>query len=138
MKHVGIGIYPLRFQKLRRRAAIVFAIALLAVVWVAADAPPGPYFNGFETNTAGWFNFSGGTITRVPSGYLSGGYASGVSAATGNYFARLGIDPSPDSCTFGRRARSIYYGPFTNWGGYSSIFPPGGYQTGVDIYLDVA
>ncbi len=23
------------------------------------------------------------------------------------------------------------------WGGYSAIFPPGGYQTGVDIYLDV-
>lgn len=31
----------------------------------------------------------------------------------------------------------IYYGPYTKWGGYSAIFPPGGYQTRVDIYLDV-
>ena len=32
----------------------------------------------------------------------------------------------------------IFEAPFTRWGGYSSIFPPGGYQTRVDIYLDVA
>jgi hypothetical protein len=136
MKHVRIGTDPLRFQKLRRRATTVVAIALFAVVWVAADAPPGPYFNGFETNTAGWFNFSGATITRVPS-FSSSTYANGVVAATGGYYARLGIDPSPDSCTFGGGTAPIYYGPYTNWGGYSSIFPPGGYQTGVDIYLDV-
>jgi hypothetical protein len=111
---------------------VLFTLPALA----AADAPPGPYFNGFETNTAGWFNFSGATVTRVPSGSASS-YANGVSAATGSYYARLGIDPSPDSCTFGGGTAPIYYGPYTNWGGYSSIFPPGGYQTGVDIYLDV-
>jgi hypothetical protein len=103
-----------------------------------ADAPPGPYFNGFETNTAGWFNFSGATIHREPSGYVGSGYASGIASATGNYHARLGIDPSPSSCTFGGGTASIYYGPYTNWGGYSSIFPTGGYTTRVDIYLDVA
>lgn len=32
----------------------------------------------------------------------------------------------------------MHAGPFTNWGGYSSFFPPGGYFTRVDIYLDVA
>jgi hypothetical protein len=31
----------------------------------------------------------------------------------------------------------IYYGPYTNWGGYSAIFPTGGYTTRLDIYLDV-
>ncbi len=100
------------------------------------DAPPGPYFNGFETNTSGWFNNSGATITRVPSGYPSG-YANGISSASGSYHARLGIDPSPDSCVFGGGVASIFYGPYTNWGGYSSIFPTGGYMTRVDIYLDV-
>ncbi len=55
----------------------------------------------------------------------------------GNYYARLGKDPSPDSCTFGGGTASIYYGPYTKWGAYSAIFPPGGYSTGVDIYLDV-
>ncbi len=136
MKNGGIGTGPLGFGKQSRRAAAIVAIAFLAVVWVAADAPPGPYFNGFETNTAGWFNLSGATITRVPSG-SSSTYANGVAAATGSYYARLGIDSSPDSCVFGGGTAPIYYGPYTKWGGYSSIFPPGGYSTGVDIYLDV-
>jgi hypothetical protein len=126
----------MRMQQLTRKAVGLIVVALVAAPWVAADAPPGPYFNGFETDTAGWFNFNGATITRVPSGSPSA-YANGVSAAAGNYYARLGIDPSPDSCTFGGGTAPIYYGPFTRWGGYSSIFPPGGYQTGVDIYLDV-
>jgi hypothetical protein len=121
--------------KLTRRAVAALAVTFLAVAWAVADAPPGPYFNGFEKNTAGWFNL-GGTITRVPSG-SSSTYANGVNAATGSYYARLGIDPSPSSCTYGGGTALIYYGPYTNWGGYSAIFPPGGYSTGVDIYLDV-
>jgi hypothetical protein len=139
MKHVRIGTDPLSFQKLRRRATTVLAIALFAVVWVAADAPPGPYFNGFETNTAGWFPLSGGTITRQPSGYANGGgYADGISSAAGSFHARLGLDPSPSTCASGGGPQPVFTGPNTNWGGYSSIFPPGGYQTGVDVYLDVA
>jgi hypothetical protein len=122
---------------LGRSAAVVFVMAVLAVTWMAADAPPGPYFNGFEQNTSGWFNFSGATISREPSGYLSSGYASGIPSASGNYHARLGKDPSFDTCASGGGPQRIYYGPYTNWGGYSSIFPPGGYQTRVDIYLDV-
>jgi hypothetical protein len=125
----------MRTQKLTKVAVALVAI-FLTVTWVIADAPPGPYFNGFETDTAGWFNNSGATITRVPSGSTST-YANGVAAATGNFYARLGIDPSPDSCTFGGGTASIYYGPYTKWGGYSAIFPMGGYSTGVDIYLDV-
>jgi hypothetical protein len=123
-------------HKLKRRTAATLGAVVLAAAWVAADAPPGPYFNGFETNTAGWFNYSGATVTRVPSGSLST-YANGVAAASGSYYARLGIDPSPSSCVFGGGVAPIDYGPYTNWGGYSAIFPPGGYQTGVDIYLDV-
>src|SRR5687767_2468935 len=138
MKHVGIGTHQLRFQKLTRRTAVVVAIALLAVVWVAADAPPGPYFNGFETNTAGWSPLSGGTISRQPSGYTNGGgYADGISSAAGGYHARLGLDPNPSLCASGGGPQPVFTGPFTNWGGYSSIFPPGGYQTAVDVYLDV-
>src|SRR6185437_4664487 len=116
----------------RRAYAFLIAAALLLALpsAVSADAPPGPYFNGFETNTAGWFNYSGATITRVASG-SSSTYANGVLASTGNYYARLGIDPSPDSCTFGGGTAPIYYGPYTNWGGYSSMFPLGGYSTGV-------
>ena len=82
---------------------------------------------------------SGGTITRRPSGYTNGGgYADGIASADGSYHARLGMDPSPGTCVSGGGPQPIHSGPYTNWGGYSSIFPPGGYQTRVDVYLDVA
>jgi hypothetical protein len=101
-----------------------------------ADAPPGPFFNGFEHNTNGWFdstNGGDGTITRRPSGYSnSGGYADGITSAAGNWHARLigspCFTPPNQDCT----------GPFTRWGGYTATFPAGGYLTQVDIYLDVS
>ena len=43
-------------------------IALLVALGspVLAAAPPAPYFNGFEKNTAGWYAGGGyGTITRT-------------------------------------------------------------------------
>jgi hypothetical protein len=132
------GRRPSHAPARRTGAVLIAATLLLALPAIAsADAPPGPYFNGFEADTAGWFNFSGATITRVPSG-SSSTYANGVAASSGNYYARLGQDPSPDSCTFGGGTAPIFYGPFTRWGGYSAFFPPGGYSTGVDIYLDVS
>jgi hypothetical protein len=124
-------------QKVARTAAAL-AAALTVASLAVADAPPGPYFNGFEQNTSGWFNYSGATISREQSGYTnSGGYADGIPSADGNYHARLGLDPSPDTCASGGGPQPVYYGPYTNWGGYSAIFPPGGYRTRVDIYLDV-
>jgi len=116
---------------------LAVAATLATAPWAAADAPPGPYFNGFEADTAGWFNYSGATVTRVPSG-SSSTYANGVAAATGTYYARLGKDPSPSTCASGGGPQPWYVGPYTDFGGDTSgIFPPGGYTTGVDIYLDV-
>ena len=123
----------------KRLLLLVSLVALVAITpgVAMADPPPGPYFNGFEQNTAGWSNFGGGTIRREPSGYSnSGGYASGIPSASGAWHARLRKDTNPDSCTFGGGTADIYTGPNTNWGGYSSIFPTGGYTTRVDIYLD--
>jgi hypothetical protein len=97
-----------------------------------ADSPPGPYFNGFETNTSSWFDSSNGgngSISRQPSGYTSG-YANGISSATDAWHARISSDPCippATNCT----------GPFTRWGGYAQTFPTGGYRTQVAIYLDV-
>jgi hypothetical protein len=67
------------------------------------------FFQGFETDTTGW---SG--ATRVPS------TTNGVPSKVGAFHAEA------DS------------GAFTLWGGYSQTFPPGGYITTVDIYLDIA
>jgi hypothetical protein len=122
---------------------IRFAMALVAAHMAAplwAAAPPGPYFNGFENNTNGWFdstNGGDGTITRRHSGYTNGGgYASGINSAAGSWHARLTGNPSPP-CDHMQNGTPCY-GPYTNWGGYSATFPPGGYLTQVDIYLDVA
>src|SRR5690348_2236526 len=121
--------------KLRTLLLAIAVLFLFPVLVASADAPPGPYFNGFETDTSGWFN-DGGTITQVADGSMSS-YANGVNAASGTHYARLGIDPSPTTCASGGGPQPVYVGPFTRWGGYSSTFPTGGYSTGVDIYLDV-
>jgi hypothetical protein len=116
----------------------VFAI-LLAAIGIAlssppalAAAPPGTYFQGFERDTSGWFPGGDRGIVRKPSGYVNGGYASGVPSASGRWHARLPethpLTPCVRSCD----------GPFTRWGGYSATFPPGGYLTQLDIYMDVA
>src|SRR2546423_10084662 len=112
---------------------IVLLVALRSPVLAAA--PPAPYFNGFEKNTDGWFDSTNGgfgTITRRPSSYSNGGYASGIASAAGKWHARLIGELCP---------RTQYgvpcYGPFTRWGGYTSTFPPGGALTQGEIYLDV-
>ncbi len=86
--------------------------------WI--DSPPGAYklddldvemvafFNGFETDIAGWV-----TPTRVTSG------TDGIPSASGDYHAEA------------------TGGDFTRWGGYNSEFPSEGYITSIDIYLDV-
>ena len=68
------------------------------------------FFQSFETDTAGWFN-----ATRVPTG------TDGVPSKTGAFHAE---DLNGQAYTF--------------WGGESKTFPPGGYTTTVDIYLDIS
>jgi hypothetical protein len=126
-------------RRFLRQARLLTALALffaLPTLVASAAPPPGEYFNGFEVNTAGWNNFSGAQVNRVPSFYASS-YANGVPSADGDWHARLEIDPSPSTCASGGGPQPVYTGPYTDWGGYSSFFPPGGYFTRVDIYLDV-
>ena len=65
------------------------------------------YFQSFEFDTFDWTS-----VTRVASG------THVIPSKTGAFHAEA------DS------------GAFTRWGGYSKTFPPGGYTTTVDIYLD--
>jgi hypothetical protein len=67
------------------------------------------FFQSFETDTAGWTG-----ATRV---------------------ATLTHDVPSESGTFHAEDGG---GAFTRWGGYGETFPPGGYTTTVDIYLDVS
>lgn len=99
---------------MHRRALLTAAVAActLSIAAVPAGAAePSPFFNGFETDTAGWF-----TPTRVASG------TGGVTSATGAFHAEVAEDA----------------GDFTRWGGYTDEFPAAGYTTSVAVYLDPA
>jgi hypothetical protein len=80
-----------------------------ALILLSLHQVRGVYFQSFETDSAGWFG-----ATRVMSG------THGVVSKIGAFHAEDGG------------------GAFTRWGGYSETFPPGGYTTSVDIYLDVS
>jgi len=127
----------------RSRTLLPIAVAIALIFTLAspqtalASSSSGSWFQGFERNTSGWFSVSGGTIYRVPSYYVSSGYASGIPSSSGRYHARLGKDPNPDTCVFGGGTALIYRGPSTDFGGPRATFPTGGYQTDLDIYLDV-
>jgi hypothetical protein len=115
---------------------VTVGLLALSIGRTSADAPPGPFSQGFETNTSGWLdstNTGTGTITRQPSAYTNGAYASGIASASGGFHARASGSPPPCgapalNCT----------GPFTRWGGYNGEFPNGGYRTYLDIYFDVS
>jgi len=121
--------------KLRTLLIAVAVLFLFPVLVASADAPPGPYSNGFETNTSNWFdllNGGDGSITRQQNGYGTG-YAPGINSATGQWHARVsGDQPCVPSVA------TPCFGPFTRWGGYTQTFPIGGYRTQIDIYLDVS
>jgi hypothetical protein len=108
---------------MKRLALLLMLVAGLAVTASTALAStPAPFFNGFETDTAGWNVFGGQyDAVRVPSG------TDGVTSATGSFHAEA-LQCDLDSC--GGSAA-------TNWGGYSDTFPADGYTTSVDVYLNV-
>ena len=92
-------------MRTKKKTCLVAAAMILAAVSVAFAA----FFQGFETDTNGWFG-----AVRVPSGTHM------VPSESGAFHAEDGG------------------GAFTRWGGYGKTFPPGGYTTSVDIYLDIA
>ncbi|HSX39933.1 MAG TPA: hypothetical protein VLI92_05080 [Candidatus Saccharimonadales bacterium] len=98
-------------QRVLRKGVIGFVVAILALAPLGAALAASSFFNGFEVNTAGWYN-NGGTITRVASG------TNGITSATGAYHAE---------------AQS---GVYTDWGGYENVFPSDGYVTQLDVFLD--
>ena len=82
---------------------------ILAAVTVAFAA----FFQGFETDTAGWTG-----ATRVSSG------THGVTTKPPGAFHAEDLNGNANT--------------FTQWGSYGKTFPPGGYATSVDIYLDIS
>jgi hypothetical protein len=95
-------------MRTRKKMWLVAAGMILAAVTVTFAA----FFQSFEFDTAGWTG-----ATRVPSGtHLV------TTKPPGAFHAE---DLNGNTLTF------------TQWGGYGKTFPPGGYTTSVDIYLDI-
>jgi hypothetical protein len=96
----------------------------LIVGCVVNLAQAGDYFNGFETDDACWFN-----VTPV----VSGGGVLGAPSSSGSSHAEI-VDPTGTT--------------YTRFGGYGDgdtcdanattlTFPANGYETSIDVYLDV-
>jgi len=98
-------------KKIALPAAAGIVLVLAAIPVLAATH----YFQGFETDT---FDWSG--VTRVASG------TDGITSAAGAFHAEATSATAPNTT-----------GDFTQFGGYESTFPAGGYTTSMDVYLDV-
>lgn len=100
--------------------ALVGGLLPMTVGVVLAAAPPAPHFNGFESandvDTGTYPDEAMYSVSRVASG------SSGFPSAAGSWHATAAASA----------------GSFTRYGGYSSVFPAGGYSTSIDIYLDTA
>lgn len=104
--------------KLTTRALVSQVVLAATVGLISSAATAAPlYFNGFETDIAGWE-----TPTRVATG------TGGIASSSGSFHATTAAGA----------------GDFTRWGGYNygagNAVPTAfqGYRTSVDIYLDVS
>jgi hypothetical protein len=105
-----------RYERHYKRCSLVLLATIGMLVAGSASASAQTYFNGFETDIAGWE-----TPTRVPSG------TGGITSSTGAFHATT----------------SAFAGDFTRWGGYNygagnavpTVFRE--YTTSLDIYLNV-
>lgn len=115
-------LFSQAFLTLIKKRTAAAVLGVLASMMTATGVQAADYFNGFEVDTANWF-----ALTRVASG------TDGITSASGGFHAVSDPDPVP----------------FTRWGGYNDdpacagggtclgTFPTGGYDTSIDIYLNV-
>jgi hypothetical protein len=117
--------------------------AAIALAIMPALAHAQGFFQGFESNTAGWSSFGNGSVSRAPSGLLTSGYADGIPSSSGGFHARLSVDLSANIGMAGnpdcKPGSKDCVGPSTDWGlGFTaSTFARGGTTSEIDIYLDM-
>lgn len=104
-------LFVTRLNGLVRGRTRPWAIAA-GLILAASGLAFAAYFQSFEMDTFDWTG-----ATRVPT------LTHGVPSKTGAWHAE---DQNFSGLTF------------TRWGGYSKTFPPGGYTTTIDIYLDIS
>lgn len=105
--------------------SMTIAFALTALTGTAGAQEV--FFQGFETDTAGYFdenNGWAGVVDRTASGTNS------ISSSDGSWHA---IFTQSNTAAAGGTS-----GPFSRFDMYRDTFPTGGYTASVDIYLDTA
>lgn len=106
---------------MKNSMTLAFALTALAGTAGAQEV----FFQGFETDTAGYFNQTNGwsgETNRVPSGTNS------IASSDGSFHAIFTQTDADGGLT----------GPFSRFDMYRDTFPTGGYTASVDIYLDTA
>ena len=111
---------------MRTRIVVTAALCLLIAGMAFADAPPAPYFDGFETVATGadtwggdgWNDYGSPTSDLIRLDVTSNGTLS-----------------RPGSNWVGRFTQG---GPYTRFGGYDPTWPEGGFYESIDIYFDNA
>lgn len=109
-------------RSISTRRTVAASVVACVVAWAgAAEAGLTVYSQGFESNTAGWYdgnNGWSGSVTRTAA-------TSGMPAASGSYYAVF-----TQGGTTGNET-----GPFTRFDRYRSSWP-GTYVAQIAIYLD--
>jgi len=125
----------MRFSTISLRAALAKSRYLLPVLAILS---PGMcradlYFQGFETDTSGWFQDSGGdgngSITRVPSG----GGTLGLTAADGGFYGETHNNTNAYQAGYGSGGFSYFEGDGTN----PTPYPGSPFSQSIDVYIDV-
>lgn len=88
-----------------------FLTSVGLVALLSASAFAVSYSQGFEDDADGWYD----------NVALGGSGLNGIDAKSGDYYGITNKNA----------------GDFTRWGGYSTLFPTGGYTTQLSIYLDM-
>jgi hypothetical protein len=102
-----------------KRRLFLLAAAMAASTYVASAKAGELFFQGFESNTDGWFSGAPyGSITQVPSG------TNGITAADGSGFAIVNAAPNNTAS-----------GPYTFFNQPGGAYQ-GAYTASIDIYLD--
>lgn len=103
-------------------AAAVGAVVLVLPATLAMAAEPEPFAIGFENESDVSDALAPGSFARVDRAESGTG---GIEAASGCYYGLAPVTTHADAFVA------------TQYAGYTDEFPDGGYETSIDVYLDV-
>jgi hypothetical protein len=116
----------------RKIQFLFFPMLAIAGIGICKADVPNLYFQGFETDTSGWFQDSNGdgngSITRVPSG----GGSLGLTAADGSYYAEVQNNTNASFPGYGSGGFSYFEGDGTN----PTPYPGSPYYQSIDVYIN--